>query len=95
MQTSSVIDVAFGLATIFLIFSLLVTPGAIADRVCRTPGRGIGMCVGLAVVLVWAGLVVTYYSSFPVGFVITALAFAAYLIARAVPSATPAPYHRS
>ena len=47
------------------------------------------------VVLVWAGLVVTYYSSFPVGFVITALAFAAYLIARAVPSATPAPYHRS
>jgi zinc/manganese transport system permease protein len=80
---------------VLLIFSLLVTPGAIADRVCRTPGRGIVMCVGLAIVLVWAGLVVTYYSSFPVGFVITALAFAAYLAARAVPAPGRATYHRA
>ena len=80
---------------VLLIFSLLVTPGAIADRVCRTPGRGVGMCVGVALVLVWAGLVVTYYSSFPVGFVITALAFAAYLAARAVPAPGRATYHRA
>ena len=80
---------------VLLIFSLLVTPGAIADRVCRTPGRGVGMCVGVSLVLVWAGLVVTYYSSFPVGFVITALAFAAYLVARAVPAPGRATYHRA
>ena len=80
---------------VLLIFSLLVTPGAIADRVCRTPGRGIAMCVGVALLLVWAGLVVTYYSSFPVGFVITALAFVAYLLARAVPAPGRATYHRS
>jgi zinc/manganese transport system permease protein len=67
---------------VLLIFSLLVTPGAIADRVCRTPGRGIALCVGLSLVFVWAGLSVTYYSKFPVGFLITAFAFAGYLIAR-------------
>jgi zinc/manganese transport system permease protein len=67
---------------VLLIFSLLVTPGAIADRLCRTPGRGIALCVGLSLVLVWAGLSVTYYSKFPVGFVITAFAFAGYLLGR-------------
>jgi zinc/manganese transport system permease protein len=67
---------------VLLIFSLLVTPGAIADRVCRTPGRGIALCVGLSLFFVWAGLSVTYYSKFPVGFLITAFAFAGYLIAR-------------
>ncbi len=67
---------------VLLIFSLLVTPGAIADRVCRSPGRAIALCVGLSLVFVWAGLSVTYYSKFPVGFVITACAFAGYLVAR-------------
>lgn len=67
---------------VLLIFALLVTPGAIADRVCRTPGKAIVLCVGLSLVFVWAGLSVTYYSSFPVGFLITGFAFAGYLIAR-------------
>ncbi len=67
---------------VLLIFALLVTPGAIADRLCRTPARAIAMCVGLSLVFVWAGLAVTYYSRFPVGFLITAFAFAGYLIAR-------------
>ena len=73
---------------VLLIFSLLVTPGAIAERVCATPARAITLCVGLAIAFVWAGLAVTYYSSFPVGFVITAFAFAGYLIARALPTRT-------
>jgi zinc/manganese transport system permease protein len=67
---------------VLLIFSLLVTPGAIADRVCRTPGRGIALCVGLSLVFVWTGLVITYYSRFPVGFLVSACAFAGYLLAR-------------
>jgi zinc/manganese transport system permease protein len=67
---------------VLLVFALLVTPGAIADRVCRTPGRGIALCVALSLVFVWAGLTVTYYSRFPVGFLIAGFAFAGYLIAR-------------
>jgi zinc/manganese transport system permease protein len=68
---------------VLLIFSLLVTPGAIADRVCRSPGRGIALCVGLSISFVWTGLVITYYSRFPVGFLVSACAFAVYLLARA------------
>ena len=67
---------------VLLIFSLLVTPGAIADRVCRTPGRAIALCVSLSLAFVWAALAVTYYSRFPVGFLITAFAFAGYLVTR-------------
>jgi zinc/manganese transport system permease protein len=67
---------------VLLIFALLVTPAAIADRVCRTPGRGVALCVCLSLVFVWAGLTVTYYSRFPVGFLISGFAFAGYLIAR-------------
>jgi zinc/manganese transport system permease protein len=67
---------------VLLIFALLVTPAAIADRVCRTPGRGVALCVGLSLVFVWAGLTVTYYSRFPVGFLITGFAFGSYLLAR-------------
>jgi zinc/manganese transport system permease protein len=71
---------------VLLIFSLLVVPGAIAERLCRTPGRAIAMCVSFSVIFVWAGLAVTYYSKFPVGFLITAFAFAAYVAVRLLPS---------
>jgi zinc/manganese transport system permease protein len=77
---------------VLLIFSLLVTPGAIADRVCRTPLRAVALCVALSLAFVWAGLVVTYYSNFPVGFLITAFAFGTYLLVRLVtagPSGAP------
>jgi zinc/manganese transport system permease protein len=67
---------------VLLIFSLLVTPGAIADRVCRTPPRAVALCIALSLAFVWAGLVVTYYSNFPVGFLITAFAFGSYLLVR-------------
>jgi len=67
---------------VLLIFSLLVTPAAIADRVCRTPARGVAVCVGLSLLFVWSGLTVTYYSNFPVGFLISGFAFAGYLLAR-------------
>ena len=67
---------------VLLIFALLVAPGAIADRVCRTPGRCIALCVALSLVFVWAGLVVTYYSRFPVGFLITFFAFVGYVAVR-------------
>jgi zinc/manganese transport system permease protein len=73
---------------VLLIFALLVTPAAIADRVCRTPARAVVLCVVLSLVFVWAGLSVTYYSNFPVGFLISGFAFAGYLIARLATMAT-------
>lgn len=71
---------------VLLIFALLVTPAAIADRLTGRPGRSIAVGVGLSLAFVWAGLVVAFYSRFPVGFLITAFAFAGYLAARFVPA---------
>jgi zinc/manganese transport system permease protein len=70
---------------VLLIFSLLVIPGAIAERLCRTPGQAIALCVASSLLFVWAGLAVTYYSQFPVGFLISTFAFVAYLAVRLVP----------
>ncbi|GAC1374425.1 MAG: metal ABC transporter permease [Acidimicrobiales bacterium] len=67
---------------VLLIFSLLVVPAAIADRVCRRPSRAILAGVGLSLTFVWTGLVVTYYSRFPVGFLITFFAFSSYVFVR-------------
>ena len=75
---------------VLLIFSLLVTPGAIADRVCRTPARAIGLGVMLSLAFVWASLIITYYSDFPVGFLVSAFAFASYLLVRLVTAQRPA-----
>jgi zinc/manganese transport system permease protein len=82
MVLAVAVTAAVQVVGVLLIFALLVTPGAIADRVCRRPGRGIVLCVALSLVFVWAGLAVTYYSRFPVGFLISFFAFAGYLIAR-------------
>jgi zinc/manganese transport system permease protein len=68
---------------VLLIFSLMVVPGAIAERLCRTPGRAIALCVASSLLFVWAGLTVTFYTKFPVGFLITAFAFASYVVVRA------------
>jgi hypothetical protein len=37
------------------------------------------------VLFVWGGLAVTYYTKFPVGFLITAFAFVAYVAVRLLP----------
>ncbi|MDQ1358492.1 MAG: zinc/manganese transport system permease protein [Acidimicrobiaceae bacterium] len=80
---------------VLLIFSLLVIPGAIAERLCRTPGRAIALCVATSLLFVWSGLVITYYTNFPVGFLITSFAFVAYLLARLVPSSSSGPVERA
>ena len=38
--------------------------------------RAVALCVASSLVFVWSGLSITYYTKFPVGFLITALAFA-------------------
>jgi zinc/manganese transport system permease protein len=67
---------------VLLIFSLLVVPGAIAERLCRTPGRAVATSVAASLLFVWVGLAITYYTKFPVGFLISAFAFAAYVLLR-------------
>jgi zinc/manganese transport system permease protein len=65
-----------------LVFALLVTPAATAQRLTTRPLAGVAVSVGLALAVTWIGLALAYFSIYPVGFWITSLAFALYLSAR-------------
>jgi zinc/manganese transport system permease protein len=65
-----------------LVFALLVTPAATAHQLTSRPGLGIALSIALALVVTWAGLVLADFSIYPVGFYVTSLSFALYLLVR-------------
>ena len=65
-----------------LVFALLVTPAATAQRLTPRPLLGVVLSVALALAVTWLGLALAYFSIYPVGFYVTSLSFAAYLVAR-------------
>jgi zinc/manganese transport system permease protein len=67
---------------ILLIFSLLVTPAAIAERVTSRPALGAALSAILALLFTWIGLAIGYWLSPPPSFFITSIAFASYLAVR-------------
>jgi zinc/manganese transport system permease protein len=70
-----------------LIFALLVTPAAAAQRLTSRPGLGLGLTIALSSLFMWGGLAIAYFSLYPVGFFVTSLAFATYLGIRLVKAA--------
>lgn len=64
---------------VLLAYALLVTPAATAQQLTAHPARAVALATLMAVLVVWAGLAVAYFSGYPVGFVVTTLAFGAYL----------------
>ncbi|MGH3008410.1 MAG: metal ABC transporter permease [Gaiellaceae bacterium] len=67
---------------VLLVFALLVAPAAAAQQITARIGFGIGLSVAIALVVTWAGLGLSYYTDYSVGFYVTTLAFAVYLTAR-------------
>ncbi|HSC02146.1 MAG TPA: metal ABC transporter permease [Solirubrobacteraceae bacterium] len=65
-----------------LVFALLVAPAAAAQQLTMRPGLGLALGVVFALVVVWLGLGIAYFSIYPVGFYVTSIAFATYLAAR-------------
>jgi zinc/manganese transport system permease protein len=63
-----------------LIFALLVTPGAVAQRLTARPYRALWLSAGLAVGFVWLGLGLAFYTPWPASSYITAIAFASLLV---------------
>lgn len=61
-----------------LVFALLVLPAATAQAISSRPGRSLVMAVALALLTVWVALLVAYYSTLPIGFVLTTAAFLPY-----------------
>jgi zinc/manganese transport system permease protein len=65
-----------------LVFALLVAPAAAAQQLTMRPGRGLVLSVLFALAITWLGLGIAYFSIYPVGFYVTSIAFAVYLLAR-------------
>jgi len=63
-----------------LLFALLVTPAAIAERLVARPYAALFVSALLALIFTWLGLTIAFYTAYPVSFLISALAFAAYIL---------------
>ena len=67
---------------VLLIFALIVTPAAIAERVTTRPSRTMMLSAALALLFTWSGLAISFFTPYPVSFFITSIAFGAYVLAR-------------
>jgi zinc/manganese transport system permease protein len=80
-------SIAVQVVGVLLIFALMVTPAAVAQRIARRPAQGIAISVAVALLATWFGLFISFYLPYPVSFFITAATFAVYLVVRMVQSA--------
>ena len=69
---------------VLLIFSLMVTPAAIAQYISRRPDLAILISVVISLLAVWIGLFVAFYTPYPVSFFITGIVFGVYLLVRVI-----------
>jgi zinc/manganese transport system permease protein len=65
-----------------LVFALLVAPPATAQLVTSRPLPGLLLSIGFALLVVWLGLGVAYFSIYPAGFYVTTFAFGLYVAVR-------------
>jgi zinc/manganese transport system permease protein len=65
-----------------LVFALLVMPAATAQILTARPVLSLTLAVVLALAVTWLGLIIAYYSPYPIGFYVSTFAFAGYVLAR-------------
>ncbi|MBV6697760.1 metal ABC transporter permease [Kitasatospora aureofaciens] len=70
-----------------LVFALLVIPAATAQQLTARPVRGVLLAVLIGLAASWLGLFAAYYWPYPLGFLVTTVAFTGYLLAHAVRAA--------
>jgi zinc/manganese transport system permease protein len=75
-------SIAVQVVGVLLIFSLMVTPAAIAQRLAKRPWRAVITSVVVALAATWLGLFVAFYQPYPVSFFITSIVFVLYLVVR-------------
>jgi zinc/manganese transport system permease protein len=76
-------SIAVQVVGVLLIFALMVTPAAVAQRMARRPAQGILISILIALCATWLGLFISFYLPYPVSFFITSITFLVYLGARA------------
>jgi zinc/manganese transport system permease protein len=71
---------------VLLVFALLVAPAASAQALTARPLASLALTVALALLVVWLGLGIAYFSIYPAGFFVATVAFAVYVLARLIGS---------
>jgi zinc/manganese transport system permease protein len=69
---------------ILLVFALLVAPAAAAQQLTGRIVLGLGLTAAIGLTVTWLSLTLSYYTDYPIGFFITTLGFAAYVVAAAM-----------
>lgn len=69
---------------VLLVFALLVAPAATAQQLTPRVGAGLLVSVVLALLTVWLGLSLSYFTNEAVGFWVSTIALALYVLARLV-----------
>jgi zinc/manganese transport system permease protein len=67
---------------VLLILTLLITPGATAERLTAQPGLATAASVGVALIASVGGILLALVTTVPVSFFVTTIAFALYIGAR-------------
>jgi len=75
-------SIAVQVVGVLLIFALMVTPAAIAQRLAHKPSQGIIISVITALLATWFGLFMAFYIPYPVSFFITSSVFTVYILVR-------------
>ena len=75
-------SIAVQVVGVLLIFSLMVTPAAIAQRLAKQPWRALLASVIVSLLATWLGLFVAFYEPYPVSFFITSIVFIFYMVVR-------------
>lgn len=65
-----------------LVFGLLVAPAAAAQAISPRPGLSLVLSVAIALATTWSALFVAFWWPYPLGFFVTSIAFAVYVLAR-------------
>jgi zinc/manganese transport system permease protein len=73
------VSISVQVVGVLLIFSLMVTPAAIAHRLAKRPRKGIIISVAVALIATWTGLFIAFYEPYPVSFFITSIVFIMYV----------------
>jgi len=77
-------SIAVQVVGVLLIFSLMVTPAAIAQRLAKRPWHAVLISVIISLTATWVGLFVAFYEPYPVSFFITTFVFILYLLVRII-----------
>ena len=77
-------SIAVQVVGVLLIFSLMVTPAAIAQQLAKRPHKVVIISVAIALMATWLGLFIAFYEPYPVSFSITSIVFVLYLLVRFV-----------